>query len=202
MAGHPTVGSTFALAHAGVIHRGQSRFAFGLNVGPTPVDLEWDGDRLRFVWMTQGTPAFGPHVSDRAAVAAAIGLGVNDLAGDLPIQEISCGVPYLIVPLRNRETVDRATPRADAILELPGVSRAHPAILLFAQEVRLTAFAKAPAVEKAGPTSTEGPPRRTAACLQRDSVSWRIRQRGARLARLAATSCSTVACLATKGGRW
>src|SRR6186997_2874654 len=67
MAGHPTVGSTFALAHAGVIPRGQSRFVFGLNVGPTPVDLEWDRDRLGFVWMTQSTPAFGPHVSDRAA---------------------------------------------------------------------------------------------------------------------------------------
>jgi trans-2,3-dihydro-3-hydroxyanthranilate isomerase len=137
MAGHPTVGSTFALVHVGVIPRGQSRFVFGLNVGPTPVDLEWDGDRLRFVWMTQATPAFGPHVNDRAAVAAAIGLGVGDLATDLPIQEISCGVPYLFVPLRDREAVDRATPRADAILELPGVSRAHPAILLFAQEVRL-----------------------------------------------------------------
>ena len=155
MDGHHTVGSTFALAHVGVIPRGQSRFVFGLNVGPTPVDLEWDGDRLRFVWMTQGTPVFGPHVTDRAAVAAAIGLGADDLARDLPIQEISCGVPYLIVPLRDSEAVDRATPRSDAILELPGVSRAHPAILLFALNV-VSGFSRTSTVRlKADTTSTD-----------------------------------------------
>ena len=48
MAGHPTVGSTFALAHTGVIRPGTARFVFGLGVGPVPVDLEWEGSRLRF----------------------------------------------------------------------------------------------------------------------------------------------------------
>ena len=43
MAGHPTIGSTFALAHNGVIKTGAKRFVFGLNIGPTPVDLEWEG---------------------------------------------------------------------------------------------------------------------------------------------------------------
>ena len=134
MAGHPTVGSTFALAHVGVIARGRARFVFGLNVGPTPVDLEWDGDRVQFVWMTQALPTFGPVVKERSAVAGAIGLGETDLAANLPVQEVSCGVPYLIVPLRDRETVDRAIPRADAMLDVPGVSRKAPAILLFARE--------------------------------------------------------------------
>src|SRR5215218_10113223 len=58
MAGHPTIGSTFALAEAGVIKRGTERFVFGLGVGPTPVALEWSGDRLRFAWMTQLNPTF------------------------------------------------------------------------------------------------------------------------------------------------
>ena len=43
MAGHPTIGSTFALAHDGVIAAGRDRFVFGLGVGPTPVALEWRG---------------------------------------------------------------------------------------------------------------------------------------------------------------
>ena len=46
MAGHPTIGSTFALAHTGVIRPGLPRFVFGLGVGPIPVDLEWEGERL------------------------------------------------------------------------------------------------------------------------------------------------------------
>ncbi len=134
MAGHPTVGSTFALAHEGIIARGQRRFVFGLNVGPTPVDLEWEGERLRFVWMTQGTPVFSAPVADRPAVAAALGLQAEDLA-DLPIQEVSCGVEYLIVPLRDRDAVDRATPDAVSALHVPGLSRSHPAVFVFAPVV-------------------------------------------------------------------
>ena len=134
MADHPTVGSTFALAHLGVIPRDRRRFVFGLNVGPTPVDLEWDGERLRFVWMTQAAPTFGAPVTERARVAQAIGLEESDLVADLPVQEIYCGVPYVIVPLRDREAVDRAFPRADAMLDVSGVSRQQPPILLFAAE--------------------------------------------------------------------
>ena len=136
MAGHPTVGSTFALAHVGVIEPARQRFVFGLNVGPTPVDLVWENGRLQFAWMTQTPPSFGPPVADRGAVARAIGLGESDLAAGLPIQEVTCGVPYLLVPLRDREAVDRAAP-PPVDLALPGVPRAHPAMLVFAHDIRL-----------------------------------------------------------------
>jgi Phenazine biosynthesis-like protein len=42
-AGHPVIGSTFALAHDHIIKPGQPRLVFGLGLGPTPVDLEWKG---------------------------------------------------------------------------------------------------------------------------------------------------------------
>src|SRR5215204_3079253 len=48
MAGHPTIGSTFALAELGVIKPGQESFIFGLGVGPTRVELTWEGQRLSF----------------------------------------------------------------------------------------------------------------------------------------------------------
>ena len=131
MAGHPTVGSTFALAHTGAIAHGRTQFVFGLNVGPTPVDLEWEGERLRFVWMTQGRPVFGAPVADRARVATALGLEPADLA-ELPIQEVSCGVPYLLVPLRDGAAVDRATPNGVSLLHLPSLARPNPAVVVFA----------------------------------------------------------------------
>ena len=59
MAGHPTIGSTFALAATGVIAAGQTDFVFELGVGPTPVSLEWKDGRLDFAWMTQPLPVFG-----------------------------------------------------------------------------------------------------------------------------------------------
>lgn len=108
MAGHPTVGSTFALAESGVIAKNTKRFVFGLNIGPTPVDLEWADGRLTFAWMTQRAPTFGPIVAQRDAVASALGLKADDLAEHLPVQEVSCGVPYLCVALRSHEAVDRA----------------------------------------------------------------------------------------------
>ena len=134
MAGHPTIGSTFALAHTGVIRPGSSRFVFGLNIGPVPVDLHWNGDGLVFAWMTQSLPAFGPVFDDRAAASAAIGLQAADLDPNLPVQEVSCGVPYVIVPLRDRHAVDRAMPDAQAFRRFMTTARLDSAIYLFCVE--------------------------------------------------------------------
>jgi len=118
MAGHPTIGSTFAMAHAGAIKPGATRFVFGLNIGPVPVDLEWDGGVLRFAWMTQLNPTFGPAIEARRDVAAALGLTEADLLADRPIREVSCGVPFLMVPIRSPEAVDRAVSDASAFRRL------------------------------------------------------------------------------------
>jgi trans-2,3-dihydro-3-hydroxyanthranilate isomerase len=132
MAGHPTIGSTFALAHAGSIRSGAARFVFGLNIGPVPVDLEWETDRLRFAWMTQLKPEFGPPIEARDAVAAAIGLPGMDLASDLPVQRVSCGLPFLFVPLRNPETVDRTVSDVSAFRRLQSSTGLDLPIFLFA----------------------------------------------------------------------
>jgi trans-2,3-dihydro-3-hydroxyanthranilate isomerase len=105
MAGHPTIGSTFALAKEGVIERGQDAFVFGLGVGPTPVSLEWKGAALDFAWMTQKNPQFGAEIKDRAAFARALAVAETDLAG-APVQVVSCGVPFLFAALTSRTAVD------------------------------------------------------------------------------------------------
>jgi len=132
MAGHPTIGSTFALAKSGVISAGAERFVFGLNIGPIPVDLEWTEGDLSFAWMTQRPPTFGPVVSDRAAVAAALGLEVSDLADTLPVQEVSCGLPYLLVALKDHQAVDRAVTDAAGFGRLCDACGLDLPIFLFA----------------------------------------------------------------------
>ena len=131
MAGHPTIGSTFALAHCEFLEPGRPRVVFGLNVGPTPVDLEWDAGRLRFAWMTQGLPVFGDTVDGRSLVASTLGLTLADLAPDVPIQTVSCGVPFLFVPLRDRDTVDRATSDTAAFRRLTASLGQELAVFLF-----------------------------------------------------------------------
>jgi trans-2,3-dihydro-3-hydroxyanthranilate isomerase len=111
MAGHPVVGSTFALAREHAIAAGRTDWVFGLNIGPTPVSMEWSGARLEFAWMTQRNPEFGATFADAAHVAAALGLNERDiLATGLPVQQVSCGMPFVFVPLATREAVDRAVP--------------------------------------------------------------------------------------------
>jgi trans-2,3-dihydro-3-hydroxyanthranilate isomerase len=100
MAGHPTIGTAFALARAGIISPRDARVVFGLGVGPTEVALTWEHADLSFAWMSQAAPVFGEALSDRAGIAAALGLPESALAASLPVAVGSTGVPYLLVPLR------------------------------------------------------------------------------------------------------
>jgi trans-2,3-dihydro-3-hydroxyanthranilate isomerase len=111
MAGHPTIGSTFALARDGQIELGRKDWVFGLNIGPIAVELNWTDSRLDFAWMTQRLPEFGPTFDDVGAVARALGLREEDIrATGLPVERVSCGVPFVIVPVATRGGVDRAIP--------------------------------------------------------------------------------------------
>jgi trans-2,3-dihydro-3-hydroxyanthranilate isomerase len=111
MAGHPVVGSTFALAREGAIATERAEWVFGLAAGPTPVSMEWSGSRLAFAWMTQRNPEFGRTFDDTARVAAALGVQEDDIrATGLPVQQVSCGMPFVFVPVATRAAVDRAAP--------------------------------------------------------------------------------------------
>ena len=125
-AGHPVIGSTFALADEGVIPAGKREVVFGLGIGPTPVALEWESGRLRFAWMTQQLPVYGQTLPATPALAAAIGVEPAQLMTGLPIQEVSCGSAFFIAPLATRAAVDAVQMNArelDAIFKAAGVTR-------------------------------------------------------------------------------
>ena len=108
-AGHPTIGTAFALAQAGKIAPGKQRVVLGEGIGPVPVDLEWEGGKLTFAWMYQLEPTFGKTIEDVAAVAGALGVEASDIkSSGLPVQEVSCGATFLFVPMATRAAVDRA----------------------------------------------------------------------------------------------
>jgi trans-2,3-dihydro-3-hydroxyanthranilate isomerase len=117
MAGHPTIGTTFALAHDKQIESNRSTVRLGLGVGPTAVSLEWESDKLRFAWMNQPLPEFGATISDMKSLASALSLE-EETIGDtpLPIQVVSAGVPFLFVPVVSRDAVNRAVVDRAALL--------------------------------------------------------------------------------------
>ena len=117
-AGHPVIGSTFALAHEDIVTAARSRLVLGLGIGPTPVDLEWNGTELAFAWMTQRPPQFGPTLDAQDRVASVLGIERTAIHDKVPVQEVSCGLPFLFVPLKSRAAVDDCVvdPRASAAL--------------------------------------------------------------------------------------
>ncbi|MCP5181695.1 MAG: PhzF family phenazine biosynthesis protein [Pseudomonadales bacterium] len=119
MAGHPTVGTTFALARLGRIPPGTPRVTLQLGVGPTAVELEWSGNQLALAWMAQRDPDFSASCDEAAALARVLRLVDTDIATDTaPAQVVSSGVPFLFVPLCSRAAVDRAQLDRQALVDL------------------------------------------------------------------------------------
>lgn len=95
-AGHPTLGTAFAL-------RGENNapeIALELNVGRVPVRFESHDGQPVFGEMTQVDPTFGVQ-HDRETVAHATGLSVSDFDSSLPIETVSTGVPFTVAPLKS-----------------------------------------------------------------------------------------------------
>jgi trans-2,3-dihydro-3-hydroxyanthranilate isomerase len=99
-AGHPTLGTAFALrAQSGV-----PQIVLALNVGRVPVQFEDNAGEPSFGEMTQVDPTFGAQ-HDREAVAKATGLRAQDFDDSLPIETVSTGVPFTVAPLRSLHVI-------------------------------------------------------------------------------------------------
>jgi trans-2,3-dihydro-3-hydroxyanthranilate isomerase len=115
MAGHPTVGTTFVLTRAGLVRPGSARTKITLEegVGPIPVAIDWEQGKPSFIEMQQPLPNFGPSIEDRAGIAEMLSLETKAIRADLPIQMVSCGVPFLFVPVKTLEAMRRIRFRRD-----------------------------------------------------------------------------------------
>lgn len=100
-AGHPTLGTAFVLRG----ESGAAEVSLDLNVGKIPVTFEKQSGGV-FGEMRQRDPEFGQK-HDREAVARVTGLKTEDLESDVPIQTVSTGVPFTVVPVRRLETMQR-----------------------------------------------------------------------------------------------
>ena len=139
MAGHPTVGTTFVLAREHMIPRGddgegETNIVLEEGVGPVPVRVRFESGEPVFAEMTQPLPTFGPQLSDRRAAAAMLSLEEDDLDAQLPLEVVSCGVPFLFVPLRSLDAAHRARPRADLIEQVAN-GGVPPQVFVFTREV-------------------------------------------------------------------
>ena len=91
-----------------------------LPLGQIPVSFDADG----IIWMRQNPPVFGPRF-DAADLARILNIAVDDIDSCYPIQEVSTGLAFVLVPLRSLAAVQRAKVNLDRLRALLG---AHEAI--------------------------------------------------------------------------
>ena len=115
-AGHPTVGCAFALAALGEIPLdGEARIVLEEGVGPVPVVIRGEFKKPTFAQLSVAKlPETGPPPPGRTHLAEMLSLDPSDILGGMTApQAISCGFPFLIVPLRDLDAVRRARVRMD-----------------------------------------------------------------------------------------
>jgi trans-2,3-dihydro-3-hydroxyanthranilate isomerase len=116
-AGHPTVGTAHVLAATGeVALTGEvTRLVLEESVGPVPVTVRARDGRPTFAeFSVAKLPEVGPPPPDAAALAELLSLEPSDLVGgSMAPQAVSCGLPFLFVPVHNRDAVRRARIRRE-----------------------------------------------------------------------------------------
>jgi trans-2,3-dihydro-3-hydroxyanthranilate isomerase len=105
-AGHPTIGTAFVFRYKQLLSPDKNTTLLELGVGPIRVDF-LDND---FIRMIQPKPTFSKTIDDVSKVAEVIGLTSDDIAKSSPIQIVSTGFPFIIVPIKTLAAVKRAVP--------------------------------------------------------------------------------------------
>ena len=124
MAGHPVVGTWNMLARLGVVAppasgTGRVTIQQEIKLGILPVEIDFvDGQPVK-VTMTQGTPSVGEALDEAAICARALGLSEAEIGGwGLPIVVASTGVPYQIIPVRDKAALSRIKLNYQALAEV------------------------------------------------------------------------------------
>ena len=111
-AGHPTLGTAFVLQRKKVIDAKVNRFRLELGLGPTEVEFV----AKDLVRMQQKPPEYLEKLDNPKQLLRALGLGEKSLAEDFPIQFVSTGNTFLIVPLKSLAAVQKAEPNGKEIV--------------------------------------------------------------------------------------
>jgi trans-2,3-dihydro-3-hydroxyanthranilate isomerase len=129
-AGHPALGTAYVVRHC-ILNGTVKKVLLNLKVGQIPVTFEKNAVGDEILWMKQVLPAFG-ETFDVARISEALCLDEEDVDNRFPVQEVSTGIPFTIVPLKSLDAVKRAKVNR----EQPGklTKAAQAGILVFSPE--------------------------------------------------------------------
>ena len=125
-AGHPTLGTANIIRNE-IVKNNSAKVMLNLKVGQIPVTFGGD-----ISWMKQVPPEFGKK-NDAASVAEVSGLRRSEIDERFPVEEVSTGLPHIIVPLQKLNSLKRARVSLDKYYSLIKNTWAKP-ILIFCPE--------------------------------------------------------------------
>lgn len=132
-AGHPTLGTAFILQQE-IIRYPVEQITLNLGVGQIPVTIAYQDAQPSVLWMRQQPPTFGKILAPEA-IAPVLSLDPVDLDHRFPIQEVSTGVPFIIVPLTSLTTLQRIRIQMESLMALVESLEAKE-IFVFCPETR------------------------------------------------------------------
>ena len=127
-AGHPTLGTAFVIRQE-IIQESIEKVILNLKVGQIPVNFKKTDDSEEILWMKQIEPVFGEDF-DPDDIARVLTVDNDDIDDRFLIQDVSTGIPFIIVPLRNLDAAKRARINKDEYFKFIANKNAKP-ILVF-----------------------------------------------------------------------
>ena len=113
-AGHPTLGTAYVLKEQNLIPEKTIKTVLELGIGPIEVEFT-DNETIS---MFQPRPSFLDEYSDIQAIAEILGIKESDISDEYPIQSVSTGFPFLIVPLNSMDVIKSINLNAQKQIEI------------------------------------------------------------------------------------
>ena len=132
-AGHPTIGTAYVIQQE-LIKGNVKTILLNLKIGPIPVLFKYKSGKPDLIWMEQNPPTFG-RFFDTESISQILNLEESDIDDRFPIQEVSTGGPFIIVPLKTLDALKRAKVDVDKCFDLVEKTEAK-SILIFCSETR------------------------------------------------------------------
>jgi trans-2,3-dihydro-3-hydroxyanthranilate isomerase len=104
-AGHPTLGTAYVAAKE-LLKKDVPDLTLDLKAGMIPVTFQRASDGQPLLWMKQLDPQFGA-IHRAEDIAPMLSLTSSDIDTGFPIQEVSTGVWFYMIPLKTREALKK-----------------------------------------------------------------------------------------------
>lgn len=130
-AGHPTLGTAYVIQQE-IIKNAVEKVILNLKVGQIPVTFTYSEDHADNLWMKQINPSFG-QILEKKTISQVLDLDEADIDDRFPIQEVSTGMPDIIVPLETLDALKKAKIVSDKYYDLINHTESK-AILIFCPE--------------------------------------------------------------------